>query len=105
MRELRPGKGACAGYFCGVLWYMGNCYWIYQTMYLYGGLPKPVSLVILFLFALYLGLYHALFGFLVTFISASRLGVPGALVAAPFVWVAVELARARVTWISLGSAG
>ena len=60
-RPLSIAQSATIGYLCGVLWYAGNCYWIYQTMYLYGGLPKPVSLGILLLFALYLGLYHALF--------------------------------------------
>ena len=29
-------------YFCGVLWYVGNCSWIYQTMHIYGGLQAPL---------------------------------------------------------------
>ena len=94
------------GYACGIAWYAGNCYWIYQTMYLYGGLPKPVALFILFLFALYLGLYHALFGYLVARVRRARAGVMGALLLIPFLWVAVELARGRVTgfpWDLLGN--
>ena len=69
-------QGAWLGYACGFLWYLGNCYWIYQTMYLYGGLAKPIAAGILVLFCLYLGLYHALFGTslsLVTDASAGRL--------------------------------
>src|ERR1700742_4478055 len=31
------------GYLCGVLWYAGNCYWIYDTMLIHGGLPPVVS--------------------------------------------------------------
>ena len=96
---------AAIGYLCGILWYLGNCYWIYQTMYLYGGLPKPVALGILGLFCLYLGLYHALFAVLLGVVRRSRVGVQGALIAAPFIWVAVELARARITgfpWDLLG---
>ncbi len=99
-------QGTLYGYLCGVLWYLGNCYWIYQTMYLYGGLAKPVAGAILLLFCLYLGLYHALFGLLFTIISRSRLSSRGALLFAPCLWVAVELARARVTgfpWDLLGS--
>ena len=95
------------GYLCGVCWYLGNCAWIYQTMYLYGGLPKAVSFAILILFALYLGLYHALFAALLTQLRRSRFGMPGSLLAAPFLWVAVELARARITgfpWDLLGNA-
>ena len=93
------------GYVGGVLWYAGNCYWIYQTMHLYGGLPKPVAFLILILFSLYLGLYHAFFAALMALIRSSALGVRAALLAAPFAWVAVELARARITffpWDLLG---
>jgi apolipoprotein N-acyltransferase len=101
---LRPSQSAILGYLCGILWYSGNCYWIYQTMYLYGGLPKPIAIGILFLFCLYLGLYHALFGFLFGIVR-QRFGVRGALLLTPFLWVAVELARARITgfpWDLLG---
>ncbi len=93
------------GYFCGFLWYLGNCYWIYQTMYLYGGLPKPVALLILFLFALYLGLYHALFAVLLGLARRVRAGLLAPLALVPFLWVAIELARARITgfpWDLLG---
>ena len=76
-------------------------------MYLYGGLPKPVALAILILFALYLGLYHALFAASLMCVRRSRFGIHGALAAAPFLWVTVELARARITgfpWDLLGNA-
>ena len=103
---LTLGQGAVLGYLCGFLWYLGNCYWIYQTMYLYGGLAKPVAAGILILFSLYLGLYHALFG---TLIATFRkcFGRQLALLLVPFAWVAVELARARITglpWDLLGVA-
>src|SRR5437899_1417384 len=99
-------QGSVLGYSCGFLWYLGNCYWIYQTMYLYGGLAKPIAAGILVLFCLYLGLYHALFG---TVIAAfrRRFGRQTALLLVPFAWVAVELARARITglpWDPLGNA-
>jgi apolipoprotein N-acyltransferase len=100
-------QGALLGYACGFVWYLGNCYWVYQTMYLYGGLAKPIAAGILVLFCLYLGLYHALFATLIVVFRRSRLGVQGALLLAPFAWVAVELARARITgfpWDLLGIA-
>jgi apolipoprotein N-acyltransferase len=93
-------------YVCGFIWYLGNCYWIYQTMYLYGGLAKPIAAGILILFCLYLGLYHALFGTLITAFR-KRFGRQAALLLVPFAWVAVELARARITglpWDLLGTA-
>ena len=95
------------GYLCGFLWYFGNCFWIYQTMYLYGGLPKPVAFGIVILFSLYLGLYHALFAGLFSALRRGRNGAAAALVLTPFLWVAVELARARVTgfpWDLMGYA-
>ena len=97
-----------ASYLCGVLWYGGTCYWVFATMHEYGKLPVPVAVLILILFCLYLGLYHALFGLLVALLALrTRLARAGTLVAVPFLWVAVELARARVTsfpWNLLGAA-
>lgn len=103
--RLSPLQGGAVGYLCGIVWYVGNCYWIYRTMHLYGGLPGPIALGILLLFGLYLGLYHALFGVLIALIGRSRLHRNGVLLLVPFVWVALELARARITgfpWDLLG---
>lgn len=95
-RPLSTRSSALAGYLCGVLWFFCNCYWIYQTMYHYGGLPPLAAAGILVLFSLYLGLYFALFGSLVG--AVRRLwGRSVALLTAPFLCVAVELAR---TWIT-----
>jgi apolipoprotein N-acyltransferase len=99
-------QSTALGYLCGWFWYVGNCYWIYQTMYLYGGLDKPIAAGILILFCLYLGLYHALFSALFGAVR-SYFGTRVALLLSPFVWVAVELARARITgfpWDLLGIA-
>ena len=99
-----PRQGFLLGYACGVLWYLGTCYWVYDTMHQYGGLSAPVGLFVLLLFALYLGLYHGLFGFLLSLLArkdSNRL----ALVCAPLLWVAVELARTRISgfpWDLLG---
>lgn len=101
---LTPKQGFFLGYFCGVIWYGGTCYWVYHVMNTYGGLSPVVSAVLLVLFCLYLGLYHGLFGALL--VRAGRNGIGRALLAAPFLWVAVELARARVTgfpWDLLGT--
>lgn len=105
-KELTALESGALGYLCGFCWYLGNCYWIYQTMYLYGGLDKPIAAGILILFCLYLGLYHALFGCLFGVVRSS-FGTQIALLLSPFVWVAVELARARITgfpWDLLGMA-
>ena len=66
-----------------------------------------MSVVLLVMFALYLGLYHGLFGFLLALIAARRNGFSlRALVFTPFVWVAVEMARTYITgfpWDLLGT--
>lgn len=103
-KELTPGQSTVLAYLCGFLWYLGNCYWIYQTMYLYGGLDKPIAAGILILFCLYLGLYHGLFGWIFGTIR-SYFGTQITLLLSPFLWVAMELARARITglpWDLLG---
>src|ERR1700679_2311107 len=59
-------RGAVAAYVMGVLWFAGNCYWIYQTMFYYGGLPPFISAGILVAYSLVLGLYFAALGLLLT---------------------------------------
>jgi apolipoprotein N-acyltransferase len=112
--RLLPGKpwqGFVLGYLCGILWFAGTCYWIFDTMHRYGGLPIPAAMLALVLFCMYVGLYHGMFGLLLALVAGSSeaagstLSVRRALVAAPFLWVAVELARTRITafpWELLG---
>ncbi len=103
-KSLRFSQAVLLAYASGVLWYMGNCYWIYRTMHLYGNIPTLPSYGILVLFSLYLGLYFALFGLLFAALNA-RYSRTTVLLAVPFLWVAVELARARITgfpWDLLG---
>jgi apolipoprotein N-acyltransferase len=101
----RPFRRAfLIGYVCGILWYAGNCYWIYDTMLIHGGIPPAGSLGLLLLFSLVLGLYFGVFALALKFI-ANRLSLTIALIAAPFLWTALDLAAARITcvpWDQLG---
>lgn len=93
------------GYICGVLWYAGNCYWICDTMYIYGGLPAWASAVMLAGFSLVLGLYFGVFAWGVALVGRASGDVRWALAAAPLLWVALDLAGARITsvpWDQLG---
>ncbi|HEV7217249.1 MAG TPA: apolipoprotein N-acyltransferase, partial [Terriglobales bacterium] len=102
-----PIQGFVMGYVCGILWYAGSCYWIYSTMRQYGGVNAPAALGILILFCLYLGLYHGLFGLLISLLAAKGSFTPRALLLSPIVWVGVELTRTRITgfpWDLLGIA-
>ncbi len=105
-----PWQGFLLGYGCGILWFAGTCYWIFDTMHRYGGMPMPAAALALILFCLYVGLYHGMFGLLLALVAGSKPVASGAsirraLAAAPFLWVAVELARTRITafpWELLG---
>jgi apolipoprotein N-acyltransferase len=107
LQAAKPWQAFLLAYISGILWYAGTCYWIYNTMHEHGGLSVPVALLALFLFCLYLGLYHGLFGLLLSLSVGPGRDNRLALVAAPFLWVAVELARTRITgfpWDLLGTA-
>jgi apolipoprotein N-acyltransferase len=104
LQPATPWQGFLLGYLCGIVWYAGTCYWIYDTMRLYGGLNAPIALLVLFLFSCYLGLYHGVFGMAVSLLARPH-DHRRALVVAPFLWVAIELARTRITgfpWNLLG---
>lgn len=100
-----PLQGFLLGYGCGVLWYLGTCYWVFDTMHQYGGLGIPIALLVLLLFALYLGLYHGVFGLIFSLLSQKDPSRRLALVSAPFLWVTIELVRTRLSgfpWNLLG---
>jgi apolipoprotein N-acyltransferase len=101
-----PGQGFLLGYVCGILWYAGTCYWIYHTMREYGGVNAPAAVGILILFCLYLGLYHGAFGLVISLLAGESPFSRRALLLSPVVWVAVELARTRISgfpWDLLGT--
>jgi apolipoprotein N-acyltransferase len=92
-------------YLCGFLWYCGNCYWIYNTMLLYGDLSPVVAVLLLVGFSLVLGLYFGLFGLFLALVRRATGSAKWALAAAPVLWAALELAAARITsvpWDQLG---
>ncbi|MGO9340400.1 MAG: apolipoprotein N-acyltransferase [Terracidiphilus sp.] len=102
-RPLR--RGFLLGYLCGFLWYMGNCYWVRDTMAKYGDLPAIVPVLLLMGFSLVLGLYFGVFGLAVALVRQASGSTKLALAAAPIFWAGLELAGARITsvpWDQLG---
>ena len=98
-------RATLAAYLMGFLWFCGNCYWIYQTMLYFGGLPPLISAAILIGYSMVLGLYFAALGFLLTATARAFRTPLYAILAAPFFWVALELLSARFTkvpWDLLG---
>lgn len=104
--RVRPLRTAfLVGYFCGFLWYMGNCYWVRDTMMRYGDMPPMAPALLLIGFCLVLGLYFGAFGLAVMLLRRATGSVAWALLAAPIFWAALELAAARITsvpWDQLG---
>ncbi len=92
-------------YLCGFLWYMGNCYWIRDTMSHYGDMPPLAPTLLLIGFSLVLGLYFGLFGLGLVLVRRATGSTRVALAFAPFLWTGLELAAARITsvpWDQLG---
>src|ERR1700724_4898958 len=81
-----PLQAFLLAYVCGILWYAGTCYWIYDTMHQYGGLNPAVALLALLLFCFYLGVYHGLYGLLLSLLVGPEQANRRVLVAAPFLW-------------------
>ena len=102
---LRVGRNTLLGYFCGILWYAGTCYWIQSTMRLYGNLSSFSATIILVLFCFFLGIYVGVFALLVSLTQRATGNTARTLLLTPFLWVAMELACARITsfpWDQLG---
>lgn len=92
-------------YFCGVLWYCGNCYWVRDTMMRYGDMPTGAPSLLLIGFSLVLGLYFGLFGLALAVVRRASNSSRIALAVAPMFWTALELAASRITsvpWDQLG---
>ena len=80
-----------SSYIAGVVFFAGSCYWITETMVIYGGLSTPLAVGVGALFALMFALYFVLFA-LGLQVAVREFGRPGLIFAAPL-WVTMELLR------------
>jgi apolipoprotein N-acyltransferase len=103
----RTWQGFLLGYVCGIVWYCGTCYWIFDTMRRYGRVNVAMSAFLLLLFGMTAGLGHGLFGACFARVANSRgSGERWALLLAPVFWVFVELGRTHLLalpWDLLGT--
>jgi apolipoprotein N-acyltransferase len=91
------------GWFVGATFFFATCYWLTYSMIHYGGLPAWLSYPLIFIGAAVLGLFPGIFALLLAG-SIRALGLK-ALIAAPFLWAALEWARLSVTgqlWNAIG---
>ncbi len=100
-----PAMGFLLGYLSGLIWSAGSCYWVFHSMHVYGGLSSVSAAGVLVLFCLALAIHEGIFGLLLALLAA-RGHERRALLLSPFLWVAVELGRTRITgfpWDLLGT--
>ncbi|MEW6002021.1 MAG: apolipoprotein N-acyltransferase [Nitrospirota bacterium] len=102
--DKRPRPAFKAGFFLGVIYFLGTEYWIYHSINHYGGISFLTSMAIVILLCLYLSLYTGLFALLFsTVIRISRFPV---LLVAPVLWVVLEFLRSYIftgfPWSSIG---
>jgi apolipoprotein N-acyltransferase len=102
--ETPPRRAFWLGWMAGWIGFMGTMSWVVTAMHMYGKMPLLWSYVALALLSAYLGLHVAVYTVTITWLR--RTLPPSALLAAPFVWVTLELIRTSLfsglPWALLG---
>jgi apolipoprotein N-acyltransferase len=93
LRNCGRRAGLVRGYACGLAFFTALLYWIPRVMVVHGGLHRAAAIPILALLVAYLATYVALFAVAVG-VAWRRFG-PLSLLAAPVLWVGLELVRGR----------
>lgn len=88
------GEAALRGLLFGAAFYLFSTPWIYTVMHQYGPLPPWEAAGVMALMILAASPYFVAFTLLITWIARRNKGL--AVIASPFLWVALELARARM---------
>jgi apolipoprotein N-acyltransferase len=88
------GEAALRGLLFGVAFYLFSTPWIYTVMHQYGPLPPLEAAGVMALMILAASPYFVAFALVLTWIA--RHDKKLAILASPFLWVALELARARM---------
>ena len=102
--EKKPKQAFIAGFLFGLPYFFGTLYWVYHSVYHYGGIPFVISMLIVLLFCCCLSIYTGIFSVLFSF-SIQKTRLP-ALLIAPVFWVVTEFLRSYAAtgfpWSSLG---
>ena len=102
-RTPKAGRAFLLGWFWGLIFFYGSCWWLTYPMIHYAHIAAPVAYVLLLLPVIFVALFPALFCALLARV-VSRFG-PAALFVAPFLWVSFELGRYSITgqmWNAIG---
>jgi apolipoprotein N-acyltransferase len=105
-KERRLKRAFLLGCLCGAVFLAGGCYWFVSVMEVYGRLAPALALGVLVLFVIVFSTFFGGLGLLMGWVARRSAG--WALVVAPFLWVAMELARTYLVtgfpWNLLGYA-
>ena len=102
-RRPQPWPAFFLGWIFGAIFFYGSCYWLTYSMIHFGGIPTGIAYAMLVPGAILLGLFPAVFA-MVLGTAIRRWGI-GALMLAPFLWVALEWGRLALTgqlWNAIG---
>lgn len=106
VREPHIGRGCLLAWCAGAVFMASTCHWFVDVVELHGGVTPTLAWGILLLFAVVAGGFYAAFGLAEAWVA--RRSQPIALCAAPFLWVAMEIARTYLItgfpWNQLGYA-
>ncbi|MBU2590723.1 MAG: apolipoprotein N-acyltransferase [Nitrospinae bacterium] len=82
------------GFISGFVFFTLLLYWVTNSMTNYGGLPRSVGVIILFVLATYLAGYFALFAWILSLFPGESSHIKW--FTAPLAWVALELIRSHL---------
>jgi apolipoprotein N-acyltransferase len=88
-KEAKPSF--VLGLVTGFVFFAGTIYWVYNSMYYYGGVPSVLSGVIVVALCVYLGAFVGLFSLI--FNSLSNRSIFPSLITVPVLWVTLEVIR------------
>ncbi len=104
LRGLSIQSGLLLSFLSGLTFFFGTVSWVFNSIHVYGHVPLLPASFITLLFCIILALFVAPFGAVINHIRATRPGI--AFLAAPAVWVTLELARTHLfsgfPWALLG---
>ncbi|RMG66465.1 MAG: apolipoprotein N-acyltransferase, partial [Nitrospirae bacterium] len=83
-------EGFLSGMVLGLFYFTGTQYWIYHSLYHYGGFPFVGSILLVLLLCLYESIYTGIFGLLVSHLSKGKTPL---IISAPFIWTGLEYLR------------
>lgn len=79
------------GLLAGFVYFGGTVYWVFNSMYYYGGIPAAISAILVIILSLYLASYVGIFSALFNYLSGYSKFPAVFLV--PVIWVTLEVLR------------